>query len=97
MNDITNDDKLWSALSWVFFPLAVVVLLMEDKKNRPFIKYHAVHSLVITVVLTILSTVTVGCGSILWLVVFYWAYLAYQGQLVEIPAITDFVKKQNWV
>ena len=26
-----------------------------------------------------------------------WAYLAYQGQWVSVPFLTDFVKKQGWV
>ncbi len=104
MNEITSDDKLWAALSWIFFPVAVIALLMEEKKNRPFIKYHAVHSLAFTVIfsviLTIVSAVTCGMGSVLGIVgfvVFYWAYLAYQGQWVEISFVTDFVKKQNWI
>ena len=31
-SDITSDDKLWALLSYLFPILAVVVLLMEDKK-----------------------------------------------------------------
>lgn len=104
MNDISSDDKLWAALSWVFWPIAVLVLFMEDKKSRPFIKYHAVNSLAFgiafSVVFTVISTVTFGIGCILGLVglvAFYWAYQAYQGQWVTVPFITDFVKKQGWI
>ena len=31
-NDITDDDKLWSLLSWIIWVIGVVALLMEDKK-----------------------------------------------------------------
>ena len=94
--EITSDDKLWALLSWIIPILAIVVLLMEDKKNRPFLKYHAVHSLVVTVVLSIVATVTAGCGGILFILLIWWGIKAYQGEYVVVPVITDFVKKQNW-
>lgn len=94
--DITQDDKLWAALGYVIPIIAIVVLFMEDKKNRPYIKFNAVQSIVVTVVLSILATVTFGCGSILFLVLFWWAYQAYQGQDVRIPMISDFIRNQGW-
>jgi hypothetical protein len=33
--DVTSDDKLWAMLGYVFPVIAIVVLFMEDKKNRP--------------------------------------------------------------
>jgi uncharacterized membrane protein len=94
--DITSDDKLWAALGYVIPLIAIVVLFMEDKKNRPYIKFNAVQSLVVTVVLTILTTITFGCGGILFLVMLWWAYQAYQGQDVKIPMISDFIRNQGW-
>ncbi len=100
-NEITSDDKLWAALSYIISPLlGIIVLLMEDKKNRPFLRFHAVQSIAagiaLIVVLPILATVTFGCGSILGFIVFYWAYKAYQGEYVEIPFLTGFIKGQGW-
>ena len=96
MSDLTSDDKLWAALSYAIPVIAIVVLFMEDKKSRPYIKFNAVQSLVATVVLSIIATVTFGCGSILFLVLFWWAYQAYQGQNVKIPMISDFIRNQGW-
>jgi uncharacterized membrane protein len=93
---LTSDDKLWAALGYVFPIIAIVVLFMEDKKARPYIKFNAVQSLVVTVALTIISTVTFGCGTVLFLVMFWWAYQAYQGLDVKIPMISDFIKNQGW-
>ena len=31
-----------------------------------------------------------------WLVFLYWAYLAYQGQMFEVPFVTNFIKNQGW-
>jgi uncharacterized membrane protein len=94
--DVTSDDKLWAALGYVIPLIAIVVLFMEDKKNRPYVKFNAVQSLVATVVLTILTTITFGCGGILFLVMLWWAYQAYQGQDVKIPMISDFIRNQGW-
>jgi uncharacterized membrane protein len=103
--DLTSDDKLWAALSYVFAPIVgIIVLLMEDKKARPFIKFNGVQSIVASVafwiVATILTTVTVSIGGLcvplLWLVFLYWAYQAYQGQNINIPVVSDFIRKQGW-
>lgn len=99
---ISSDDKLLSALSYVFAPLVpVILLLLEEKKNRPFIKFHAVQSLaagvVMFVVISIVAVPTLGCASLLWFLMLYWAYKAYQGEYVEIPVVTNFIKNQGWV
>ncbi len=96
MSDVTQDDKLWAMLGYIIPLIAIVVLFMEDKKNRPYVKFNAVQSLVATVALTIISTVTLGCGSILFFVMLWWAYQAYQGQDVRIPMISDFIRNQGW-
>ncbi len=100
--EATDDDKLWAALSYVFSPIVpIILMLMDDKKDRPFIKFHAVQSLavgiVMIIVVPIVAVVTLGCGSIIWLIMFYWAYKAYQGEMFEIPIVTDFIKNQGWV
>ena len=101
--EITDDDKLWALLSWLLWPLAIIVLFLEDKKQRPFIKYHAVQSLamgvVAAVVSAVLSFVIIGClVSIAWAIyVIYLAIQAYQGQWVTVPFLTDFCKNQGWI
>jgi uncharacterized membrane protein len=102
-SEITDDDKLWSLLSWITGIVAIIVLLMEDKKSRPFIKYNAVLALavlvVITVLVSILSAITCGIGAILMLAYIYPIYLgikSFQGEWVSVPYVTDFVVNQGW-
>jgi uncharacterized membrane protein len=101
--EITDDDKLWALLSWLFWPIAIIVLLLEDKKQRPFIKYHAIQALALGVVGYVISGVlaVIGIGCILWIaVLIYQIYLAiksYQGEWVTVPVITDFCKNQGWI
>ena len=99
--DVTSDDKLWAALAYVLSPIVpVIILLMEDKKNRPFIKAHNAQALaagvVLGVIASIIGALTCGIGLIIWAIMLYWAYQAYQGKYITIPVITDFVKKQGW-
>ena len=99
--EVTSDDRLWAALAYVFAPIVpIILLLLEDKKNRPFIKAHNVQALIWGVIIWVAGSVTFllagALGFILWVVALYWAYKAYKGEYVTIPIITDFVKKQGW-
>jgi uncharacterized membrane protein len=96
MSVISDDDKLWAMLGYLFPVIAIIALLMEDKKSRPYIKFNAVQSLVASVAISIIATVTMGCGSILVFAFLYWAYQAYQGQTIAIPMISDFIHNQGW-
>jgi uncharacterized membrane protein len=103
--EITDDDKLWALLAYALAPIVpVIILLMEDKKNRPFIRAHNAQALVWglfnLVIGSILSTVLIFClglpSLIIWAVGVYWGWQAYQGKMVTIPVITDLVKGQGW-
>ena len=103
MSDVTSDDKLWALLAYIFTPLVpVVLMLMEDKKNRPFIKAHNAQALVVGVINLVVGTalsftVVLACVPIIiWIVCIYWGVQAYGGKMVNIPLVTDFVKKQGW-
>ena len=62
-SEITSDDKLWAALTYVFSPLVpIIIMLMESKKNRPFIRAHNAQALVLGIISIALGTFTVGCG-----------------------------------
>jgi uncharacterized protein len=101
--DVTSEDKLWSALAYVFTPIVpIIILVMADKKDRPFIKAHNMQALIWGVVLYIIVAVTSAfvIGLCIWplglLLQLYWAYQAYQGKLITIPLLTDFIKNQGW-
>ncbi|GAB1470408.1 hypothetical protein MASR2M66_12850 [Chloroflexota bacterium] len=94
-SDMTQDDKLWAALAYVFSPLIPIILMfMEDKKNRPYIKANNMQALILGIITIITSTFCVGI--LVWLYQLYLGYQAYQGQTINIPIITDFCKNQGW-
>ncbi len=110
--DVSENDRLMAALSYPIPIVAIIVLLVEESKARRFQRIHAVQALAANVVLwfiigilgCVLAALSffVGgvCGLIpllLWLVTLYWAYLAYQGQIFEIPYLTSFCRQQGWL
>ena len=124
MAGITDDDKLWALLSYLLWPLgSILVAVMEEKKERPYIKYHAIQATGLGVALLVLGTIVAcvlagitmafdflltdtgscigpcGCcgGIVPLLALFYYAYLAYQGDYFDIPYLTDFMIQQGWL
>jgi uncharacterized membrane protein len=96
--DVSDDDKLWALLAYVLTPLIpIIIMLMADKKERPFLKAHNMQALIWGIILVVVGMVSSFlCGIpalLLWLVGCYWGYQAYQGKLVEIPVISGLVNK----
>ena len=88
-----------AALSYVFGWLTGIVILLLEKD--PFVRFHALQSVVTFGILTILAMVPfIGLvlwpaimivGFVLWLVLIF---KAYQGEEFKLPVIGDFAKKQ---
>jgi uncharacterized membrane protein len=103
-SEITNDDKLWAALGYPIFIIALIMLFIEGKKDRPFIKFHAFQALALNVVLWIVEIILSIIGGIitcvspfLWLLMLWPAVLAYQGKYFEVPVVTKFLRDQHWI
>jgi len=104
--EVSDDDKLWAMLSWIPWlgvVLAVITLLIEPQKDRPFVRFHAVQSIGANIIIGILSsllviTVLLSCITpILGLVTIYPAIKAYRGEWFEIPWLAEFCKNQGWI
>jgi len=102
--EVTSEDRLWALLSYILTPLVpIIILLMEDKKNRPFLKAHYMQALVLGIAFVIIGTVLsfipiVGCiWPFVWLIiVVLYGIKANRGEYITIPVITNFVKQQGW-
>ena len=70
---------------------------MADTKDRPFVRYNPVLALATGVACVVLTIVTFGLASLLFLVFFYWVYQAYQGKTVEIPLVSNWIRDWGWV
>jgi uncharacterized membrane protein len=93
--EVTQDDKLWALLSLIFCPwIGIIMLLVESKKERRFIRYNAWISLILGVLVILLSGVCIGV--LLWIYAIVLGVQSYQGKWVEVPVISDFVRNQGW-
>jgi len=98
--DGSSDDKMWALLAYIFSPLVpLIVLLMEDKKNRPLLRYHAVQALALGVAYMITLVIVIGCclSPVYLVAIIYYGIKAYNGEYVSIPFLTDFCKQQKWL
>ncbi len=99
-SEVTSDDKLWALLCYIFAPIvSLIVLFMEDKKNRPFLRYHAIQSLALSVAYLLTLIVIIGCclSPVYIVAIVYYGIKAYNGEYATIPFLTDFCKQQKWL
>ncbi len=100
--EASSDDRLWALLDYILTPIVpIILMLMEDKKNRPFIKAHNAQALVLGIIQVVFwvlafTCVTLILALILFILQIYWGIQAYNGKLVNIPVITNLVKNQGW-
>ncbi|MHB8089399.1 MAG: DUF4870 domain-containing protein [Anaerolineaceae bacterium] len=101
--EVTSDDRIWVILCFLFTPLLpIITLFVDDKKNRPFVKYHYIPALILGVVeiiaVSILTLIPfVGLFTwLIWIINIIYAVKANSGTYVDIPFITEFAKKQAW-
>ncbi len=99
----SSDDRLWALLAYIFAPIIpIVILLMADKKDRPFLKAHNMQALILGVVEWVinfaLSFIVIGCiTSVITLILnIYLGVKANKGEVFEIPVISKFVRDQGW-
>jgi uncharacterized membrane protein len=73
---ITDNDKLLAAITYIFWPLAVIIHVSESNRERPFQRYHAVQSLGLDVAIAVV----------------YVFFACFYGIIVAIAsAIADFL------
>lgn len=75
------------------------ILLLDDKKDRPFIRYHAIQSMggLFLIAATCLFLIGFCLSPIYFCFYVYFGLQAYQGKWIEIPLFTGFMKGQGWL
>ena len=99
MSDITAQDRLYGALSYATLgAVGVLALLSEPLRSRPFVKYHAAHSIALSLPVVLIGfTGALVCLAVpAWLVMLALAYRTYQGRTLVVPALTDFLTNRGW-
>lgn len=102
-SEVSSDDRLWVLLDFLLTPLfPLITLFMEEKKNRPFVKYHNVPTLALGIaegiILGILAFIpVVNCfAPLIYILNIVYAVKSFKGVNVDIPVLTAFCKQQGW-
>jgi uncharacterized membrane protein len=104
--EMNERDRLLAALAYPLPMLAVAALVSDEMRARPFLKFHALQSLVLAAALAAvgllfgLATFGLGfpCATLAWVAAPLWpAYHVYTRGAYEIPVIAGFIRGQGWV
>ncbi len=90
---MADDSKLWGVIAnfgWLGGLIAYLV-----KKDDPFVKFHAVQSILLSIIVIVASVVTFGIGGILVLLHFFCMWKAWQGEKYKLPAIGDMAEQYS--
>ena len=90
---MTTDEKQWALLSYMVPPLTgLMILFIEDKAKNPALMYHALLSIALGAVGTILFCIY----PLVWIYCIYLGIRAYQGQKVTVPFLSEWIAQQDW-
>jgi uncharacterized membrane protein len=102
-SDVSSEDRLWVLLCFFFTPIIpLITLFLEDKKNKPFVKYHTVPTLILGIAEIIAAGILAFIPIVVCLTPFMWiinlvlGLRANKGVNVDIPVITKFARQQGW-
>lgn len=95
----TDDERMKGAIAYVLTWLTGIIILVMAGDNK-FLKFHALQSIVFSVVLFVISAILMFLfclgGIVLlvgWIYLLYGAYLVYSGKPFRIPMVADFVEQ----
>ncbi len=96
----SDNSKIFAALGYVIWPVALVAMLMDPYKNEVWLKTHAVQALGLNLAIWVLSLVTMpilGLGGLVGLAGFVYTIIlaikAYNGESIEVPVVYGLVKQ----
>jgi uncharacterized membrane protein len=96
---IGDDEKMWGALCQLI-PLIglLVIFALDDQKNKPFVRYHAVVSVAVALILLVVNLVTCAIAVPLTLLVpLFLAWKAYSGEVFDVPGVTKFLVDKGYL
>ena len=98
--EVSRRDRLYAALCLATVGvMGLVALYRADLRSRPFVRYHAVHSIALgfIVILIGLPGITACLTLPAWLALLFLAFRTYNGVTLVVPFLTDLLKNQGWV
>ena len=97
----TDDERLWAAIAHAamvigFAVVGPLVVYMMKKDSSEYVANHALQSIYFGIAGFVLSILTCGLGSIVWLVFEVIAALkAYQGEWYDLPVVAKYANQKH--
>lgn len=98
----SDTGKVLAGLGYIFWPVALIAILIEPYKNEKFVRYHAVQALglaIAGIVIGVIANIPVlgwilgmVAGIALFVLAIMGAIKAFQGQYYELPVVYGLVK-----
>ncbi|MHB9004152.1 MAG: hypothetical protein ACYC6C_08810 [Coriobacteriia bacterium] len=90
---LDSNTKLIALLGWIFAPLGVIAIFMDQYKNNAWLRQHVIQAAGVWLLGALLSSVTFGIASIAALIYqIVMALKANNGDSVEVPLVYGLVK-----
>jgi uncharacterized membrane protein len=95
----SSNAKLIALLGWIFAPLGIIAVFLDDYKNDMFVRSHVIQAAAFWIAVQIIGWLTsflLGLGFIIMIVGFVYqvimALKANKGETTEVPVIWGIVK-----
>jgi uncharacterized membrane protein len=98
----SSNAKLIALLGWIFAPLGIIAIFLDDYKNDMFVRAHVIQAAALVVIVwvlnailsatVVLALIALPLGLLVFIYQIFLAIQAYNGKSVEVPVIYGFVK-----
>ena len=97
----SSNAKLIALLGWIFAPLGIIAIFLDDYKNDMWVRSHVIQAAAVSIALWVIGwvviAVTFGLAALFWWIFplgiqIFYGIKAYNGSSVEVPVIYGFVK-----
>ena len=85
-------NKIWAVIAYFFGVIGILAYFI--KKDDPYVRFHAMQSLLLSIVFMVIGTVTLGIGYIIYF--FLWLFLmwkAWSGEKYMLPVLGQYADK----
>jgi len=98
----SSNAKMIALLGWIFAPLGVIAIFLDDFKGDMFVRAHVIQAAALVLVVwvinavlsatVILALIALPLGLVCFIYQVYMAIQAYNGKSVEVPVVYGLVK-----
>jgi len=95
----SSNAKMIALLGWIFAPLGVIAIFLDDFKGDMFVRSHVIQAAAVWLAIQIVGWAlswVLGLGFLImvagWIYQIVMAIGAYNGKMIEVPVIYGLVK-----